>query len=586
MLDKVTVERFKRFKDRTEFDFHPTGVTYLAGGNNSGKSTLLQALAIWEYARSVIEAKKGPSGLCAGGQAQAVGVAYEEFSPVLVPDLKHLWFDLHSQKPLTIRCDWNLSRGNAPLLRHLEFSLSLVHDRLYIKRASSNVPAGEKVPRLSYLPSFAGMGRREERMSPVTRKQHVGKGLAGSVLRNSIYDLFEENQRAREAAKTIKGRLPKAALAEIRKTDAFEHLGLVLAEVFKGGLSVAEFNEILESTLSIEVWEGYWDGKDFKKRTGTKPKDLMAQGSGFLQWLSVYCLAVDPSNDVLLLDEPDAHLHPALQGHLMQKLAEIATTRDKQVLLTTHSTTVLGEAKPASVYRMETRNYLASEDDRVALFVGLGSQYAPRLDQLKRLKRLFLHDGPSDLEVLKSWARTLAIHWPEGLVCWEYTKEREAREILFSELKKEIPGLKSISLQDRDDYPFAETKADLTFDNMQPFKAGLGLRRWRRRNIENYLLSPAAIARAAAPECGPVAEDDVKKVLENHGLVIPEGFTVSACPQTLANTDGKEVFTKNDASITATFGCTYVDVAEAMTAAEIPDDARTLLQQLTEMCRP
>src|SRR5262249_29952255 len=148
---------------------------------------------------------------------------------------------------------------------------------------------------------------------------------------------------------------------------------------------------------------------------------------------------------------------------------------------------------------------------RVSLFVGLGSPYAPRLDQLKRCKRLFLHDGPSNMEILHAWANRLGKPWPQDLVDWIYKRDAEARKALVSELRKDIPELKVLSLEDRDDYPFAETKQDLTYGSMQPFYSGLGLRRWRRRNIENYLLHPAAIARAAGK-----TEQDVRGFLETH----------------------------------------------------------------------
>jgi AAA15 family ATPase/GTPase len=45
MIKRVTLKNFKKFSD-SQFSFHPSGVTYLAGGNNSGKSTILQALAV------------------------------------------------------------------------------------------------------------------------------------------------------------------------------------------------------------------------------------------------------------------------------------------------------------------------------------------------------------------------------------------------------------------------------------------------------------------------------------------------------------------------------------------------------------
>jgi hypothetical protein len=117
---------------------------------------------------------------------------------------------------------------------------------------------------------------------------------------------------------------------------------------------------------------------------------------------------------------------------------------------------------------------------------------------------------------------------------------------------------------------------------MSLFNAGLGLRRWRRRNIESYLLHPAAIARASGRP-----EADVRALLADpHGLHIPANFTMSDCAQTLALTDGKEILTKKARSITTEFGVTYRQIAEAMRADEIPDDAKTLLNQIVELGRP
>lgn len=583
MISKVTVQNFKRFKVPTEFLLKPDGITFLAGGNNSGKSSLLQALAVWEFSRSVIEIARRPKSLLAAWHGQGVGVSAAEFSPIALPNLKHLWSDLHvvgggGGYSLRIRCDWQtLAEPLQP--KFLEFGLALANDRLFIKPTASNLEAEDRVPRMAYLPPFAGIGSREERMLGAARRRWIGRGLAGAVLRNLLYDFWEQNGRKRAEAKGPNGRIAKKALAEIRKEDAWELLLLTLEEVFKIGLSMTEFNQLYHDTIEVGIWDGHLVSKKFRKKSGAPIKDLMVEGSGFLQWLSVYALALNKELDVLLLDEPDAHLHPALQGHLMHKLGQLARENNKQVLLATHSTTILSETPIDKIFRMEDRGYLKDERGRVSLFVGLGSQYAPRLDQLKRCKRLFLHDGPSDLEILQAWAKSLGIQWPSDLVCWKYTKDRSAREILFEELRAEIPGLKAISLQDRDDYPFAETRPDLTFDNLPLFQKGLGLRRWRRRNIENYLLCPAAIARASGqPEQG------VRDLLADpHGLSIPVEFTKSECVQTLANTDGKEITTKNPRSIKLEFGVDYKNIAEAMLPVEIPDDVKALLNQLAAL---
>jgi hypothetical protein len=65
-----------------------------------------------------------------------------------------------------------------------------------------------------------------------------------------------------------------------------------------------------------------------------------------------------------------------------------------------------------------------------------------------------------------------------------------------------------------------------------------------------------------------------------------QNFTDSDCPQTLALTDGKEIITKHARSIRAEFGVDYKQIAAAMRPEEIPDDVKTLLQQLIELCKP
>ena len=142
----------------------------------------------------------------------------------------------------------------------------------------------------------------------------------------------------------------------------------MLDEVFKTGLSVHPFNDLYHTTIDVAAWEGQLANQQFRKKPGAPEKDLMVEGSGFLQWLSVYALALNNELDVLLLDEPDAHLHPTLQGHLIHKLSQLARENCKQVLLATHSTTILSETKVERIFRMEDRDYLKDERGRVSLF--------------------------------------------------------------------------------------------------------------------------------------------------------------------------------------------------------------------------
>src|SRR3954469_20907507 len=153
MIGRVTFHRFKQFGDQA-FELHP-GVSLLGGGNNAGKSTILHGLAVWEFCRTAIEMERGPDTFLAGQGGQGLGLGDDEISPINVPSLKHLWTNLKTQKDgepdgytLKIRCDWDQEGGT----RHLEFGLALSNDRLFVKTTDSNLAAGDRIPRLAYLP--------------------------------------------------------------------------------------------------------------------------------------------------------------------------------------------------------------------------------------------------------------------------------------------------------------------------------------------------------------------------------------------------------------------------------------------------
>ena len=101
MLKELHLQNFKRYRNQ-RFTFRSAdGITLLAGGNNSGKSTVLQALAVWEFCRALLEATYGRRALNSGVRYQGVGVSAEEFSPIALPSLTHLWTNLKSTQGYT-----------------------------------------------------------------------------------------------------------------------------------------------------------------------------------------------------------------------------------------------------------------------------------------------------------------------------------------------------------------------------------------------------------------------------------------------------------------------------------------------------
>ena len=133
VIKEIELHRFKRYRDKTILT--PEGFFFFAGSNNSGKSTFMQAFALWEFCKSVINLEYGLSGLLNEhiGKKQGVGVNGEDFLPINIPSLKHLWTNLKvaaeedkngNKEPdgytLWLEVRWINSNYTEP--RHLRFS--------------------------------------------------------------------------------------------------------------------------------------------------------------------------------------------------------------------------------------------------------------------------------------------------------------------------------------------------------------------------------------------------------------------------------------------------------------------------------
>jgi energy-coupling factor transporter ATP-binding protein EcfA2 len=418
-------------------------------------------------------------------------------------------------------------------------------------------------------------------MSGAERRMMIGTGLAGGVIRNLLLDMFEKNQAERTRLKADSKKIKDSDLKNLRNSDPWELLQKSLGEIFGARLEVTPLNDFFHTNIKVQIVKGSLDGYKFTKRKGYKPRDIMSEESGFLQWLSVYALALSAENDVLLLDEPDAHLHPSLQSVLIEILNQFAKIKNKQILLATHSTEILRSASYDRIFEVQDEKgaYLSSPDRKVGLFAGLGSSYAPKLDPLRRHRRLLLVESESDARMLMAWARAMRQHWPDNIVVWPWTGHNQHRKHLFLQLVKEVPGLSCIRIRDRDDQCLNTIdKNDLTDKGISSDIDGLKLKVWRRRHIENYCLWPPAIARAAN-----VDENDVRNFFADNGLNITPDVRSQQAAFALLDARGKELTTVGERSVRHRFRVKPIQVAEAMMAEEIPEDVSYLIREILQM---
>jgi predicted ATPase len=575
-VTKVEFVKFKQFR-KASIEFRE-GLTIVAGANNSGKSSLLQGLAVWEFCKVATIAQRGIAGIQTERvSSQGFGLGDDEFSPINIPSLKHLWSDLRSQKgdddadgyTLSITVHW---LGDDATEQHLGFSLALANDRLFIKVDDSNITDDVQLPVLAYLPPFAGISSREERIRGAARRRRIGEGLAGAVLRNLLLDMRDANLEKREIARGSKTKISDADLRMLRDRDPWELLQQTMREVFSAEIALRDFDEEYHTYIQASVDKGTVANYKLTRHPKFNPRDLMVEGSGFLQWLSVYTLATSPEADVLLFDEPDAHLHASLQSQLVDRLQGLSTKFGKQVLLATHSPEIIRDTPLPQILEIKpggSQRYLTTDEQKVAMMLGIGSSYAPKLDRIRSTKRVFFFEGTSDIAVLKEVARIIGSTWPSTLPEWQTTQSQKDRRMIWRALRSEFGDIRALSLRDRDDDAPNSVGSDLQDKSDYHSESDYISRKWRRRYLESYLIVPSAIARITGQ-----TESEVKAIIEDEFAVSVgrSSYLRSNVSGTLLDLRGKEILSR--------FGVNAVSVAKRMEPGEICEDLKMLVGEV------
>lgn len=596
MIKRIELTRFKKFKSQS-FNLNPNGVSLLVGGNNAGKSTLIHALAVWEFCKMILLHEKGRSVFNESelGTGEGFGMSAEEFLPIAVPSLNHLWTNLKTQLSaaekkawpdrypgyiMRIRCIWD---HQGQLNKMLEIGLSLVNDRLFIRVTNSNLNSTDHLPSIVYLPTFAGVLPKENKATVAERRAYLGRGMAGSIIRNMIYDLYNEDVKIRKELMDGKARLSDSDKRILQARSPFSKLQNNLRNTFFSELEVEPFSEDFHTVLKI------YERKVIRNENGElvvlpkskyTPRDIITQGSGYLQWLSIFCVLYTNEIDVVLLDEPDAHLHASLQSELFTRLSDNASNGQKQILVSTHSVEMIKDAPLSNIFSMDTRKYLSEESSRVAVLHGIGSEYFPKIYLLEKYKQLIFVENDSDQKMLSIWGEKCGLPMPKRVVYWATTESHATRRQIFCELRKHIPDLKGVSLRDRDMDNVEMIGDGLTYKGIQMSNdSPLLFLEWRRKNIESYCLCPKAIAEAS----GQPVEEVRRHIQQNFALAIEDdGFIEAVPPEPIFTLDGKNIFTKKDIGIEHVYHCDKYSVAKAMTAEEVCEDIKTFITRVRD----
>ncbi|GDY23440.1 ATPase AAA [Verrucomicrobiota bacterium] len=470
MIRAVTIRKFKRFEEET---FDVSGHVILAGPNNCGKTTVLQAIAAW--ALGFKRWKELNDFQRHGGAYTKAPIARQAFSAVPVRAFDLIWKD----RTYTGMVEIGLQLADGRRMT-MEFHRDST-EQIYVRPKNDIEPAVVRNLALDvvYVAAVGGLSFEEPVYQPDYIQTLLGRQRPGDVVRNLLSQAAQGARwdRLQEAVKRLFG------------------VELLVPESV-GGQIISEY----------------------QPTGGGARLDILSAGSGFQQVVLLLACLFTRSGSVVLVDEPDAHLHVFLQDTIFAELHRAAAETNSQLVIASHSEVIFNSAAPEQICVMMGKpRRLASGDELERLKSAVAVlQQSDLVAALESPGILYL-EGYTDLNLLREWARVLGHplgNYFNRQPFWrgmQHPVRAGGAEVPpkehFEALKLVNPEITGIWLVD------ADGKARGVPASEAPVKAGLNRIRWRRYETESYLVHPGPLARFIDQKTGGGGEEAVRRFL-------------------------------------------------------------------------
>ena len=273
-----------------------------------------------------------------------------------------------------------------------------------------------------------------------------------------------------------------------KNPEGFERFQRLVESTWSGmSIRKPEKPEVLDKRLTMFVTEN------------RIPRELYWSGLGFQVWCQLLThISRCSASDMLIVDEPEVYLHPEVQRQLLGILREVRP----DIVLATHSVEILGEADPSEIVLVDKSRQLARRLHNVEgvqrALENIGSVQNLTLTELARNRRILFVEGLHDYKIIRRFAGVLgvsALAAGSGLTPFEsggfdaWSRIQALAWGFKNTLKAEL----SIGAIFDRDYRCEEELTQLRreLENEINFAHFHG-----RKEIENYLLSPAILDRA------------------------------------------------------------------------------------------
>lgn len=409
MIKRIRVERFKNIKD-ISIDLKPINI--IVGSNNSGKSSLLQGI---QFGVSVAQTTTTQYTYWNSNKL-STSVSPNQLIYTPINDIYALGYGgtLREGTDREIKFTYDDDLGENIVIkvrkgRNKNVMLELQGEVL-----------GQKFqdlfnPYSVFTPGLAGIPLEEKYSTPAIVRKAIARGDANLYLRNIIHQLSIKEDDWQRFISDLRVIFPELEITVSFDMDVDEFINI-------------QIQNSQETLLPIE-----------------------SSGTGMLQAIQILAYIHLFHPKLLILDEPDSHLHPNNQRLLCTILKKAAETNSVNILISTHSRHIIDAlSDDAQILWLQNGEIQSDSTDSISLLLSLGA-----LDKTEKFRSGNLHlivlTEDKQTQQITTLIDTTQLQ-PDDYEVWSYDgcTNVDTAIALIAFIAKHAPSTKILIHRDRD----------------------------------------------------------------------------------------------------------------------------------------